>query len=110
MEQAITQCQAVHSSVLRTFLHCTSLGGKHVTTEHLRLLMDCQQITATAADFMLRKSPLHHLTCGACAEVCERMAKDLESIDKNDKAMMASAEECLKCAQLCREMSQQKQS
>jgi len=110
MEQAITQCQAVHSSVLRTFLHCTSLGGKHVTTEHLRLLMDCQQITATAADFMLRKSPLHHLTCGACAEVCERMAKDLESIDKNDKAMMASAEECRKCAQLCREMSQQKQS
>jgi ferredoxin len=86
------------------------MGGKHVTPEHLRLLIDCQQMTATAADFMLRESPLHYLTCGACAEICEQLAADYERIDKNDAAMMKSAEECRRCAQLCRSMSQRKQS
>src|SRR3954468_21605915 len=43
-------------------------------------------------DFMLRGSPLHHSTCGLCAEACERCAESCERFD--DDTMRRCAEEC----------------
>jgi hypothetical protein len=67
-------------------------------------MMDCAAICQTSADFMLRGSPLHTLTCGVCAEVCERCAASCEKFPE-DAMMQQCAETCQSCAASCREMA-----
>ncbi len=81
--------------------HCLELGGKHVEPGHLRLMLDCVDICATAVNFMLRNSPRHKLTCGVCAEVCKACADDCERIGN----METCAEACRRCAEHCRKMA-----
>lgn len=83
------------------YRHCLQLGGKHVEPAHLQLMADCAQICRTSADFMLRGSPRHALTCRACAEICEACADDCERI--GDMADCVQA--CRRCAEACREMA-----
>jgi hypothetical protein len=105
MEQCIQNCEDCHHICIETLNHCMHMGGKHVEPTHLRLLYDCIQICATSADFMLRGSPFHNLTCGVCAMVCERCAEDCLRIDANDPQMVACADMCRRCAQTCRQMA-----
>jgi len=93
---------------MKTNSHCTQLGGKHSNPDHLLMLADCMQICRVAADFMMRGSSLHYLTCTACAEVCEKCADDCEKIGKDDKMMMDCVKECRACAKTCREMAKDK--
>src|SRR5215213_8485309 len=76
--EACARCHEICEHML--FSHCAELGGKHVEAEHLKLMADCVQICAIAADFMSRGSPRHLLTCGACAEICGACADDCERI------------------------------
>jgi len=39
-------------------------------------MQDCAQICITSAHFMLRKSPLHQMTCRICSGICEMFAED----------------------------------
>jgi hypothetical protein len=84
--------------------HCLSLGGKHAAPDHIRTLIDCAQICATSADFMVRESPLHAHTCRACADVCAPCAASCEQLGGAE--MNQCAEECRRCAAACREMAQ----
>ena len=44
---------------------------RHLTEINLvGLLLDCAEMCQTSANFMLRGSPYHVITCGACAELC----------------------------------------
>ena len=70
------------------------------------MLLDCAEICQTSANFMLRMSDLHGLTCGVCAEVCERCAEDCERF-VDDIMMQACAQACRHCAASCREMAGQ---
>jgi hypothetical protein len=84
--------------------HCLQKGGKHAAPEHIRTMLDCAQICATSADFMLRKSPLHRSTCRTCSEVCEACRASCEAI-ADDDMMRRCADMCRECAESCREMA-----
>jgi hypothetical protein len=66
-------------------------------------MMDCVEICQTSANFMMRGSEQHHLTCRACSEICSLCAEDCASMD--DDVMKKCAEVCRKCAKSCGEMS-----
>jgi hypothetical protein len=105
MQECIDNCQRCHAICVETTTHCLEKGGRHAEAGHIRLLLDCAQICATSADFMLRGSDLHARTCGVCAEVCARCAESCERM-ADDEMMRRCAEECRRCAESCRKMAQ----
>ena len=105
MHECIENCTNCHNICIETAAHCLQMGGKHAEASHIRTLLDCADICATSASFMLRGSDFHKQTCGLCAEVCEQCATSCEQIDPNDEQMRACAEMCRRCAQSCRAMA-----
>ena len=71
--------------------------------EHL--LLDCAQICATSADFMLRMSDHHPQVCGVCADICDACARECESMADGAEFMRRCADACRRCAESCRRMS-----
>lgn len=106
MRECIDTCTDCHNICLETVAHCLQMGGKHAEASHIRTLLDCAEICATSANFMLRGSELHPQVCGVCADACERCAADCERIDPNDDMMRRCAEVCRRCAESCRQMAQ----
>ncbi len=102
-QDCIENCTECHDICLETLGQCYSKGG-HAKPEHLRLLQDCADICRVSADLMLRQSPLHVHTCGACAEICAACAEKCESMS-DDEQMQRCAEACRECADSCREMA-----
>ena len=105
MQKCIDNCTRCHAICVETATHALQKGGRHAEENHMRLLMDCAQICATSADFMLRGSDLHTHTCGVCAEICARCAEACERM-ADDDMMRRCAEECRRCAESCRHMAQ----
>jgi hypothetical protein len=106
MQECIDNCTRCHAVCVATTIHCLQQGGKHAEASHIRLLVDCAQICATSADFMLRGSDLHGRTCGVCAEVCARCAEECGRMAADDEVMQRCADECRRCAESCRRMAQ----
>jgi hypothetical protein len=90
---------------METIAYCLQMGGKHADPRHIRLMMDCAQICATSADFMLRGSDFHTRTCGVCAELCAACADSCQQIGPHDAQMQRCVEVCRECATSCRRMS-----
>ena len=105
MRECIRNCQECHSICTETVGHCLKLGGRHAGAEHIRLLLDSAEICATRADFMLRASPDHELTCGVCAELCRKCAESCEQLGDGDQTMQRCAEACHRCAESCEQMA-----
>jgi hypothetical protein len=105
MNQCIKNCEACHHVCMETLTHCLNMGGQHVEPNHIRLMLDCIQICRSSADFMLRGSPFHVMTCAVCAAICEACAKDCSRFDPNDTQMQSCAMVCRNCAESCREMA-----
>lgn len=101
-----TECQKT------LYNYCLDEGGDHAESEHVKLMADCIEICQTAADFMVRNSPLHASVCAACAEVCEECAESCEQIgeQEEDEQMEQCAETCYRCAESCREMGSMRQA
>lgn len=97
--EVCSECHDICEQMI--YQHCLKLGGKHVEPEHLKLMADCAQICQTSADFMLRGSPRHQMTCGICAEICTACADDCERIGEMEECV----EVCRRCAESCREMA-----
>lgn len=104
MMHCVEECQGCHDTCLEAVGYCLQMGGEHAMPGHIRLLMDCAEICQTSANFMIRMSDLHTKTCGVCAEVCERCAKECARFD-NDSVMQRCAETCTNCARSCHDMS-----
>lgn len=105
MRECIANCSDCHNICLETAVHCLAMGGEHAAPYHQTVLLDCAQICATSADFMLRGSDLHARTCGVCAEACERCAAECERLADGDATMRRCAETCRRCAESCRRMA-----
>jgi hypothetical protein len=105
LQACIDECVLCQRVCLETANHCLELGGEHAEAAHIRALLDCAEICATAAGFMLRDSPLHGAVCGACASACERCAESCEALPDADEQMLACAETCRRCAESCRSMA-----
>ena len=99
--QACGDCANECKEVL--FQHCLNMGGAHIEQSHVNLMVDCIQICRMSADFMLRGSDMHMLSCALCAEMCDACATSCEDI--GDEEMQECADLCRKCADSCREMS-----
>ena len=104
MQKCIAACTSCHATCLEAVTHCLRMGGKHAEAGHIALLLDCAQICATSADFMIRQSAHHKAVCRACADVCRACAKSCEAM-ADDDMMKRCAEECRRCAQSCAEMA-----
>jgi hypothetical protein len=100
LQACIDRCNECRAACLRTVSECLGMGGAHAAPEHVRLLLDCADICATSAAFMLRGSDMHAVTCGACAEVCRRCESSCRGLGMND-----CAEACCKCAESCARMA-----
>lgn len=104
MQQCIQNCTECHNICVATVTHCLQMGGPRAEANHIRLLLDCAEICATSANFMLRGSDLHGRSCGVCAEVCARCAEACARFG-DDPQMQACAEMCRRCAESCRRMA-----
>lgn len=103
MQRCIDACKQCHDVCLRTAMTaCLPAGGKHVEEAHLRLMINCQEICQTAANFMLSGSTYHGAVCNACAQVCDACADSCERIGDMDDCVQA----CRDCAENCEKMAQ----
>jgi hypothetical protein len=107
MQECLQNCQDCHAICTETAQQALQKGERH-GSDHIRLLLDCAQICQTSADFMLRGSPLHPLTCGVCAEICTTCAETCERMGASDSMMQKCAEMCRRCAESCRQMASMK--
>jgi hypothetical protein len=105
MRDCIENCTNCHTICMETFAHCLQMGGSHAEADHIRTLLDCAEICATSANFMLRGSDLHPQVCGVCAAACERCAESCERLASGDELMLRCAEMCRRCAESCRQMA-----
>jgi hypothetical protein len=99
IQQCIDKCLDCHRVCRQTAMnHCLETGGEHVAPEHFRLMINCADICATTADFMLSGSRLHGPVCAACAEVCDACASSCANLGDMDECVSA----CRECARCCR--------
>ena len=105
MQECIDECMRCHAVCIQTMTHGLELGGKHADPAHIRLLLDCAEICQTSANFMLRGSERHQLTCRVCADICRACAEDCERMAGGDQMMKQCAEECRRCQQTCERMA-----
>jgi hypothetical protein len=103
MERCIDNCTNCHRICLDTAARHFR-GEEEIAKTHVRLLLDCAEICATSADFMIRGSEMHAYTCQACATICDRCADQCDRMGE-DPYMAACAEICRRCAETCREMA-----
>ena len=104
LERCIDLCQACQKACLETMLYCLGRGGAHADADHIRLLADCAEICQTAANFMLRESPLHGAVCAVCAEVCDQCAVACDTFTDEGR-LEHCAQICRKCAASCEAMA-----
>lgn len=103
MQTCIDNCQKCHATCLMHLSgHCLEVGGAHVAPDHFKLMLDCAQICAVSADFMLRGSKHHAHLCAECAEICEGCAASCEALGDMDDCVAA----CRACAASCRAMAE----
>jgi hypothetical protein len=103
MQRYIDECESCHDICLQVVVYCLRQGGRHAEVGHSTTVLDCADMCATSANFMLRESTMHRRTCEVCAEVCDACAKSCDQFP-NDDVMRRCAEECRRCAESCREM------
>jgi hypothetical protein len=106
--QLCWQCRDTCQDTL--FNHNLSRGGTQLDPDNIRIMTDCMEICQAAADFMRRNSPLHTVTCGACAQICNACADSCENMGKEHAAIQHCAQICRKCAKSCEAMGTRKKA
>ena len=104
MDECIEACLQAHVVCTMTAQYCLAQGGEHAAVDHVGLMLDCAEICQTSANFMIRGSPYHTLTCNACAELCRSCAESCRDLGE-DEHMQSCAEICDRCAELCEKMA-----
>jgi hypothetical protein len=104
MDECIEACLQCHVICTMTAQYCLAEGGAHADVGVVGLLLDCAEMCQTSANFMVRGSPYHTVTCGACAELCRACADACRVFD-GDENMAHCAEVCDACAASCGEMA-----
>ncbi|CAA7622049.1 four-helix bundle copper-binding protein [Magnetospirillum sp. SS-4] len=102
LSDCIDACELAHRACTETVIHGLQHGGKAAEWELVQLLLDCADINETAADFMLRSSRLHHLTCQVAAEVSDICASACEKLAAEDVRLRECAQACRRAATACR--------
>lgn len=101
-EECAEQCLACYRICTETVAAAARGDGPTLDKTSLGLLEDAADICKAAAAFLLRGSFLHHVTCRACAEVCERCAAQCDAFARKEVALRACVAACWSCAEACR--------
>jgi hypothetical protein len=106
MQEAIEEMLNCHAVCTMTLQHClASGGGDHTEVNLVGILLDCAEICQTGANFMLRGSPYHVITCAACAELCRACEESCRSMS-SDEQLSHCADVCASCAECCDRMAE----
>jgi hypothetical protein len=106
MREAIQNCEECHGICTETTAYGLHRGGSYAGADHVGLLLDCAQMCAVSADFMLRLSHFHGRACDVCSAICRRCADSCERVGPDDSMMKRCAEVCRRCAESCRRMAE----
>ncbi len=99
IRHALERCQETHQACLEGVAH-SMLVNREREPAHIQMLMDCADITQTAANFMMRGSDLQGWVSRVCAEICIRCSRDCERFEE-DGELQACAALCMRCAEAC---------
>jgi hypothetical protein len=105
MQECIEECLNCHAVCTMTLQHCIATGGEHTEVNLIGILLDCAEICQTSANFMLRGSPYHLVTCAACAELCRACEEACRAVNA-DEQLAHCGEVCAACAESCDRMAQ----
>ena len=106
LQHCIEECLNCHATCTATAQYCLAEGGPLADADHIGLLLDCAEICQTSANFMLRGSPYHPITCLACAELCRACEESCRTIAAEDEQLALCADACAECAQHCERMAE----
>ena len=104
MQESIEVCLNCHAACTMTIQHCLAIGGTHSEINLVGVLLDCADLCQASANFMLRGSPFHVVTCSACAELCRACAEACRAVE-GDEQIQHCAEVCDECAISCEQMA-----
>lgn len=105
MQECIEECLNCHAVCTMTLQHCLATGGERAEVNLVGILLDCAEICQTSANFMLRGSPYHVITCASCAELCRACEEACRSV-ASDEQLGHCAEVCASCAESCDRMAE----
>src|SRR4051812_11316954 len=88
MQTCIENCQDCHTLCIQTAQYCLTLGGKHASADHIRVLLDCADACQTCFNFMSRMSPYHPKYCGNCADLCRACTDSCRGLAGGDQLML----------------------
>ena len=90
----IQVCLNSHAVCLDTAMSLLQKGEEYA--DPVRILLDCSEVCATNAHFMMRNSPVSGSVLQPCAQVCNHCAEVCDEIGENDcaDACRASATSC----------------
>jgi hypothetical protein len=104
LQECIEDCLNCHAACTMTAQYALGEGGAHADVNLVGVLLDCAEICQTSANFMLRGSPYHSLTCAACAELCRACEEACRAVG-GDEQLSHCAEVCARCAESCEKMA-----
>ena len=104
VQDCIEACLNCHAACTMTAQHALAEGGEKGDINMVGVLLDCAEICQTSANFLLRGSPFHAVTCAACAELCRACEEACRSIS-GDERLVHCAEICAACAESCERMA-----
>ena len=100
IEECIVKCLDCQSICMKVVDHYLRLRNVKSECAHVRSLLNCSEICATAARFMLRGSEFCRDLCRFCAEVCKSCAGQISGVG-DEAEMEACAAACRRCAECC---------
>jgi hypothetical protein len=100
MQECIEECLNCHAVCTMTAQHCLVKGGEHADVNVVGVLLDCAELCQVSANFMLRGSPFHAVTCAAAAELC-RACEEVCRTVADDEQMEHCADVCAACGDSC---------
>ncbi len=99
-QECIDLCWTARTECQKTFFsHCLEMGGKHVESNHVRVLTDCIAICQLTADSLVRESPVYAALAAACAAICEACAESCDAIET--ETMRQVGAHCRAAAHAC---------
>ncbi|HMA22904.1 MAG: four-helix bundle copper-binding protein [Gemmatimonas sp.] len=105
MQECIEECLNCHAVCTMTLQHCIATGGDHTEVNLIGILLDCAEMCQTSANFMLRGSPFHVVTCAACAELCRACEEACRGVT-GDEQLAHCGDVCAGCAESCDRMAE----